>query len=948
MVNRPTASMKRLLEKYFNYYCLLFVLVVQAQIKSEHRLYVQLIPEEDQLNVTQEITFLNQADSPIQTLYLNDWANAYSSTETALAKRLVEEFNRSFYLSSKSKRGFTTIHQIHSNDTILTWERPSPHLDRIAIPLPLPLQKNQTKKIVIQYSIKLPDTKFTGYGKSQQKDYFFENFFLTVGWHKDNQWNLISNLDLEDYPNTKADYTIDFELPKKMNVFSNLRLVDVSKNETTSLHHFSGTNVRQLLFHLGENVEYALFGINNANTTIYANFDDEGLNQEKQQQSLQKIFTYVKQKIGRYPHATFLLTAQKYQKRPFYGFTLIPSFLKPYLPEFEFELKALNTFLYHYLSERFSLHPREDFWLLGGLHNYFMMNYVKIHYPNEKLLGLILRQPLTHFFLKKYQFGNMTFDATFLHFHEFMLRRNLQQRVFSNKEDLIRFNEQIGNPSQMGALLNYLYENQQIEMDSLLHKLDQKSINGAALKADFLNHLKTTENTAYVDYFNSRNSLDLYFSELHSSSDQVNFTVNEKNDLKFPFNVGWIRNDTLIRSEKFKASSMGEQIQRRSEKADYLVINPKEKLPEFNPRNNYRKLSRAGKPLRLTFIKDLENPKYKQLFYNPRINFNAYDGLTLGMRLNNLTVQRSPFTFNIEPFYSLKEKNLVGSYAASFALLNENSIYYLKNIGFSGTSYHYDESLRYNLFRASINIYKRDENLRNNRKEALQFFWQYVHREQNSSTDINPNYNLGGMRYVISNKGALNYFTLVNQVEISHEFGKLNVTANYRHLFPSGRQFSMRMFAGKFLYRDSATSNYFDYALDRPTDYLFRYNYLGRSETTGFYSQQYIAAEGGFKSKFENPLINDYIVSINSSMGLWKWFEIYGDLGWMKSQDASSRTLYDLGLRFNLLPDFLELYFPCYNSKGFQLDKPSYNQQIRFVLTLDPKTLNQLFTRKWF
>jgi hypothetical protein len=41
----------------------------------------------------------------------------------------------------------------------------------------------------------------------------------------------------------------------------------------------------------------------------------------------------------------------------------------------------------------------------------------------------------------------------------------------------------------------------------------------------------------------------------------------------------------------------------------------------------------------------------------------------------------------------------------------------------------------------------------------------------------------------------------------------------------------------------------FSYAADRPTDYLFDYNYLGRSESTGLYSQQFILAEGGFKSK---------------------------------------------------------------------------------------------------
>ena len=67
------------------------------------------------------------------------------------------------------------------------------------------------------------------------------------------------------------------------------------------------------------------------------------------------------------------------------------------------KVKALNTYLYQYLYETLDLHPREDFWILGGLHSYLMMQYVQEHYPNQKLLDLIMRQnSIARFFLKKY------------------------------------------------------------------------------------------------------------------------------------------------------------------------------------------------------------------------------------------------------------------------------------------------------------------------------------------------------------------------------------------------------------------------------------------------------------------------------------------------------------------------------------------------------------------
>ena len=185
--------------------------------------------------------------------------------------------------------------------------------------------------------------------------------------------------------------------------------------------------------------------------------------------------------------------------------------------------------------------------------------------------------------------------------------------------------------------------------------------------------------------------------------------------------------------------------------------------------------------------------------------------------------------------------------------------------------------------------------------------------------------------------------------EFSSKFGKIYLTTDYRHLLKSGRQVSLRLFAGKFFWKNT-NSSYFDFALDRPTDYLFQYQYLGRSEQTGIYSQQFIFAEGGFKSKFNDPYSNDILVTINAGFGIWKWLEGYFDFGLIKNKNKTSRFLYDSGLRINILPDYLELFFPLYNSNGFQLtdDLSPYSEKIRFLLTLQPKTLTKLFTRKWF
>ena len=155
------------------------------------------------------------------------------------------------------------------------------------------------------------------------------------------------------------------------------------------------------------------------------------------------------------------------------------------------------------------------------------------------------------------------------------------------------------------------------------------------------------------------------------------------------------------------------------------------------------------------------------------------------------------------------------------------------------------------------------------------------------------------------------------------------------------------MYAGTFLY-NTTNSDYFSFGLDRPTDYLFDYNLFGRSESTGFFSQQYVIAEGGFKSQLEPAYANQWITTLNASYAIWNWVELYGDIGFLKNKHQSEFFAYDSGVRLNLVPDYFELYFPVYSNNGWEISQPKYNEKIRFIITFSPKTLVTLFTRKWF
>jgi hypothetical protein len=125
---------------------------------------------------------------------------------------------------------------------------------------------------------------------------------------------------------------------------------------------------------------------------------------------------------------------------------------------------------------------------------------------------------------------------------------------------------------------------------------------------------------------------------------------------------------------------------------------------------------------------------------------------------------------------------------------------------------------------------------------------------------------------------------------------------------------------------NKTNSDYYSFALDRPTDYLFEYNYYGRSENSSF-SQQLIIAEGGFKSKLDTPYANQWMTTINAGYSIWNWIEVYGDAGFLKNKNQRAQFAFDSGIRLNLVTDYFELYLPVYSTNGWEVAQPRYNEK---------------------
>ena len=356
-----------------------------------------------------------------------------------------------------------------------------------------------------------------------------------------------------------------------------------------------------------------------------------------------------------------------------------------------------------------------------------------------------------------------------------------------------------------------------------------------------------------------------------------------------------------------------------------------------------------NRPIKFNFFKDLEDPYYNQIIYIPTLEYNLYDGFLPGIRFHNKTILDKPFIFDVNPSLSTKTQNLSGK--ATFYVNQYNRDSNLYNIKYliNGHYLHYAPDAYYTKLMPAVYLRFRPDDLRDNRKQIIIFKEVIVNKEKSEFIvgENTENYAVFSAKYYNTKTEVTNHFNFNADVQISNSFGKLASEIQYRKLFDNNRQVNIRLFAGTFLY-NKTTSNYFDFGLDRASDYLFESDYLGRSETTGLFSQQSIVADGFFKSKFETRTADRLMMTTNASLSIWNWIEVYADAGFIKNKDASEKFVYDNGIRLNLVTDYFELYFPVYSNNGWEISQANYGEKIRFIVTFNPDTLINLFTRKWF
>ena len=911
---------------------LIFPINTFCQNINSYNIEAKLNSEDKTLTVSQIMKFKNTSNISLNKIVLEDWANSYVDNRTSLAKRISDEYSRSFTFATKKQRGSTQIKSITSNN-IESWRKSEKTSDIINIYLKKELKKGESIEIEINYQVKLPDSKFTGYG-FDNSNYYLKNWIIVFSNISESEWYSQSNLNLNDQSLKKSRYEMKVSFDKNYYLFSNLKINKTEVLTDTKNIYLSGSDINDVKIDLLIDENYRNFqNINNEIETDI--FEISSL--KEAEKKITRVNNFVKDYFNDNSDLKLLVPKKDYDSNPFYGLNQLPSFISPFSDEFLEEIVFLKSFIINYLNQKLNLNRRESHWIYKGLEIFIIDKYINDFYPKVRFIGRLSGIS----FLKNYEISKMNFNNLFLNYSEYVQRLNLHQADDQSSEYLTRINHDIASPYHSGVGLKYLEnligENNLRDLILKISSIDSRE----DLNNLFLNYEKRDLNWFIEDYIGNRQSIDLKLRKINKKE----ILIEEKNNISIPYSIGYLKNDSIIQNIDFEEYK---KIKIPNIDFDYIVINPKISLPELNKSNNWIYNNSNLKPLKIKFIGDLENPKFKTLFLRPEVTYNLYDGVSPGINLLNKGLKNKLFNFEIFTQYASKEDALVGSLNLKYQLNNELKDNYSTIFNLFYTSNHYKENLRYQVFSPSVRINFRDnKNLRSKVKKSISLSLFNVNKDSDiQNNNLLDKYSIYNLGYYYSDIGIIKYLKSSINTEFSDNFGKINFVFDYRRLFKSNRQFQARLYLGKFFWNNDEFDN-FNYNLGRSGGYLFLDNYLGRSESTGLLSQQFIMAGGGFKSFFEDPTTNNFMLSTNLNIGIWKWVEGYLDLGMLKDSKEDSRYFYGTGLRLNLLPDFFELYLPISSSNGFELNDFRYRNKIRFIVSYNLESLGNLFSRRW-
>lgn len=921
---------------------------VSAQ-KDSIYIEAQLSQDRKTMNVRQEIVYYNHSGKELQSLKLLNWVAAYNRRGTSLVYRKLEDRNTDLHFAKPDALGQLLNLQIRNENTEIPVLSASD--ENLTVPLKQPLLPGEKTTLQLVYQVRIPDQRFTGYGTSAQQT-ALKYFFIVPDRFDPDNISSRNYTDIEESVSFNTFWTVNFDIPVTYFIESNLQQMQMNS--------FKGYLDSDPEFLISQN-EFPSIKVNTDGISTEVKFGYNLKPEEKQNLEfyLPLHLKFIKEKTGTLPERMFI--SEKFRsKEDFLGNNDI-SFWK-----FRFQLftDAEKTDLDYFgiiakkvLDESIITDKQDNHWFKNGLKSYLEMQYLQKFYPETKLLGAL---PETKIFgikpLKLFHASQVKLTERYGLAYQYIMSQNLDQKIDEKYAVLSNFNDMAISHFETGTLFSYSADKMgYAEFNQLLKDFIRKNTDRQTDPRDFLKELALRDRrTAYLEEFiQHKNRVNFQLKRFRKEGDSLQIRIRKNTSADIPVKLQTEERDGKKRSYWL---DMGDEKSKTVSIPAFdtykITLNDDYIFPEANYRDNFlyaKGIFSNMRKIKLKLIKDIPNPEFNEIYVNPRVRFNnTYDKFLIGLNFKNQSLFDQKFLYSVTPTYSTGTGKLVGSGAVAYSFLPAESIFRSITFGISGSRYHYDYDLAYQKASVYSNINFR-KNPRSTVSRGIGISYNYFERDLNAEMILKNDYdryNLWSVGYGYSDNQSIHEKSLSISSQWMEDFQKVTAEGFYRWEFAPRQKLSLRLFAGYFI-NNKTRNNTFNYGISRVSDYSFSYNLLGQSATGGILSQQYVLADGGFKS-FIPGTVNKWITSVNVDTSVWKIFHVYADAGVYQNSGQPTKFIWDSGVKVRVIPDFLEIYFPVQSSLGFEPAFKDYAKRIRYTLILNLSSIINAARRGWY
>lgn len=867
--------------------------------------------------------------------YFYVWSNAYKDNRTVLNEVKLNQRNDDFHFSDLVDRGWVEelkFYWIGGEERELKHSMVENELVKVFVP------KSNVLNIRARYKIHLPSERFTGYGIEKDGSLLLKYFFIQPEIRNNGVLIKQSFKDLESLMAKSTNYCVHFDMPDDYEIYTDLKRRDI--NEYTAKERD--------FFQIAIQKKGTTTNIN----TLYGNVVFDRVFPEEEEVLIRKAvlnqLNFLRERLGALDEPLFV-SEKKYRKNRFQGIQdiKIPFFNKEYKifsAEDRIKLEMIVQLIDAYVERKIVVNMQKEHWLRNGLAHYFLLEYLETEFPDLKLAGNIIDdfrlwgiKPL-----KLLDASEIKMSDRSKWFYRLLLQSNLDQAIDTPYDKLNNFNKQMISSVKAGLSIQYLSEYVgENEFNRILKEWigsGDSILTSEGFKIYLENNLNKSVDWFFGYLIENKNWYDIGIAGTSAEKDSLIIKIKNRGNVPIPFKLTAYSKESVT-SKWIQNINSKFEIKLPKNNYEKLVINDSIKLPDFNLKNDeYNPNSFFKRKIKFGLVTDIPKSGEEKIFLLPSFSWNNYDKLQVGLSIGNQLLLSQEFVYDFKPKYSVGENDFTGSFSLNWNKYPDK-IFRLIRISANGGYQHYNRGLAYRSLDFGL-IGEFNKKLGSTRNRGVYIYYKQIDREVRETATkeeqelrtyglLNLGYNYWNTNVIHNRKGLVN-------LQIANTFTKISGEYYYRWKYGRDKTIGVRLFGGAFLDHDLSYSEYFDFGLDRITDYNFNYPLLGRSELQGILSQQFVLAEGGFKSNFHKKS-NQFLFATNIEIPIWKILDTYVDFGFIKNKQEKGEFLYDTGIRLQFIPDFFEFYFPIQSSLGFEPSLGEYHKRIRFMLKLDFK-----------